>query len=96
MSILHIVRRSAFETNDFLQCIDMLQSTDTLVFTDDGCYNLNHALLTKAQTRLADKAIHSISSHCQARAISSADINLIEMSTLVALCFSSKATLTWQ
>ena len=96
MSILHIVRRSAFETNDFYQCIEMLQSTDTLVFTDDGCYNLDHSLLAEVQNILADKAIHALTTHCQARAINSSGINAIEMSTFVSLCFTAKATMTWQ
>ncbi len=45
MSTLHLVRKSAFTTNDFAQCLSVLDHQDAIVLMDDGCYNLNHSLM---------------------------------------------------
>lgn len=55
MTTLHIVRQSAFNSNDFAQCLQILGNNDVIVFIDDGCYNLHHHL-TK---RLFDNATNN-------------------------------------
>jgi len=95
MTILHLIRRSAFETNDFEQCLHILTQDDCLVLLDDGCYNLHHSLLNTApcQTVMLNK-------HAQARGIktedSSSHVTLISMTTLVELTFTYNSVMTWQ
>ena len=97
MSILHLVRSSQFQCNDFSQCISLLSPNDTLVLLDDGCYNLNHQLLAQAQSRLLPKKIAVLSSHAQARALTlPAQVQGITMNELVTLTFSNNSVVTWQ
>ena len=99
MTTLHIVRQSAFTTNDFYQCIQTLGNKDCIVFADDGCYNLQHYLINTMNTE-KNKNIQLIvlSSHAQARAIT---INTelcteIDMTALVSLTFNNDRVITWQ
>lgn len=97
MTTLHIVRQSAFTTNDFYQCIQTLGDEDNIVFTDDGCYNLQHNLLNTIDS---NKNIHLmvISPHAQARAITinEALCTKITMADLVSQTFKNDRVITWQ
>ncbi len=98
MSTLHIVRQSAFATNDFAQCLSVLDHQDSIVLMDDGCYNLKHSLMDSLIKR-ADGTIniHVVSSHEIARAIESNEtIKHIEMTDVVALTFNHNKVITWQ
>jgi len=84
MTTLHIVRQSAFNTNDFAQCLQILGNNDVIVFIDDGCYNLHHHLTkrlfdnaTNNTANISDNItdnqmfikLHVIAQHALARAI---------------------------
>ncbi|KGJ87648.1 sulfurtransferase complex subunit TusB [Colwellia psychrerythraea] len=98
MSTLHLVRQSAFATNDFAQCLSVLDHQDSIVLMDDGCYNLKHSLMDSLIKRVDGTInINVISSHAQARAIETlTEINHIEMSDVVELTFNHKKVITWQ
>lgn len=97
MTTLHLVRCSAFETQDFSQCLELLTNDDALVLIDDGCYNLHHELINNI-----GQTIYIIKEHAQARAIKMNShktdlvIKPISMSALVQMTFSYKNSITWQ
>ena len=98
MSTLHLVRKSAFTTNDFAQCLSVLDQQDSIVLMDDGCYNLKHSLMGNLIKR-ADSTItiNVMTNHAQARAIETlAEVKHIEMVDLVELTFTHKKVITWQ
>ncbi|MGL1957470.1 MAG: sulfurtransferase complex subunit TusB [Colwellia sp.] len=104
MSTLHIVRQSAFSTDDFYQCIKTINNNDIIVFIDDGCYNLKHPLI-KESTLLTHKIqLKIMSIHAQARAINVLEENInntmnadeITMKDLVTLTFEKDNVITWQ
>ncbi len=98
MGTLHLVRQSAFATNDFAQCLSVLDHQDSVVLMDDGCYNLKHSLMDSLLKRVDDTVnIHVITNHAQARAIETiATINHIEMADVVNLTFNHNKVITWQ
>lgn len=97
MATLHIVRQSAFSTNDFFQCTQVLGNNDSIVFVDDGCYNLQHDLINSIDS---DKHISLLimSDHAQARAVAIDDqvCTEISMADLVTLTFEKDRVITWQ
>lgn len=97
MATLHIVRQSAFSTNDFFQCTQILDSHDCVVFMDDGCYNLQHDLIN---TINSDEHITLMimSAHAQARAVTVNEeiCSHISMAELVTLTFEKDRVITWQ
>lgn len=97
MSTLHIIRQSAFNTCDLAQCLDLISDKDALVLMDDGCYNLNHALLQPLIQPNQDININVVESHAAARAIQiSQDISPITMTDVVNLTFAHNKVITWQ
>jgi tRNA 2-thiouridine synthesizing protein B len=98
MSTLHLVRQSAFATNDFAQCLSVLDHQDSIVLMDDGCYNLKHSLMDSLIKRVdGTLSINVITSHAQARAIDiSAAVQHIEISDVVELTFNHTKVITWQ
>lgn len=97
MSTLHIVRQSAFTTNDFYQCIQVLGNEDSIVFIDDGCYNLQHDLI-KTIDHNKNITLMIMSSHAEARAIMINDVlyTKITMADLVSHTFKNNRVITWQ
>lgn len=97
MAILHLVRSSAFDKNDFEQCISLLQNEDAIVLLDDGCYNVHHNLISKAQQKVTEN-IFVIEHHYRARGIilSQNSPRPIDMNKLVQLTLSYDKSLTWQ
>ncbi len=95
MTTLHIVRQSAFATNDFAQCLQVVQNSDLIVFTDDGCYNLTHPSLAQVNEQVELKVIVE---HANARALKLASTKAITitMKQLVALTFQADRVITWQ
>ena len=92
ISILHLVRKSAFETSDFKQCLTTLGEDDQLVLIDDGCYNLQHSLIHEVNSD-----VMVIQSHAQARAIQpSTKVKFITMDDLIGLTFKYNSVITWQ
>ena len=98
MSTLHLVRQSAFTTNDFAQCLSVLDHQDTIVLMDDGCYNLKHNLMDSLIKRIDSSInINVITRHAKARAIDLiATVNHIDISDVVELTFNHKKVITWQ
>lgn len=106
MSTLHLVRQSAFASNDFEQCLNVLGQRDSIVLMDDGCYNLKHVLmvsLLKQANSVTNSEVDSkininvISTHAQARAIEKmTTVSYIDMADVVALTFNHNKVITWQ
>lgn len=98
MSTLHLVRQSAFSTNDLEQCLSVLGQQDSVVLMDDGCYNLKHPLMQGLiKQENGTITIYVISSHAQARAIKKiTTINHIDMADVVDLTFNHNKVITWQ
>ena len=97
MATLHIVRQSAFNTNDFALCLQVLGNDDVISFIDDGCYNLQHNLINdidKSQNIL----LTVIEQHAEARAIvvNEAVFTKITMDDLVLFTFTKDRVITWQ
>jgi len=97
MTTLHIVRQSAFNTNDLAQCMQVLGNNDVIAFIDDGCYNLQHNLINSIER---DKNIRltAIEQHASARAIAINEevCSKITMNDLVSLTFENDRVITWQ
>ena len=98
MSTLHLVRQSAFASNDFAQCLSVLDHQDSVVLMDDGCYNLKHPLMDSLIKRVDGSVnINVVVSHDQARAIEIINaVKAIEISDVVELTFTHKKVITWQ
>lgn len=99
MSTLHLVRQSAFRTNDFEQCLSIIAPQDTIVLMDDGCYNLQHPLTSSFLTYENNEVtIACIGTHAQGRAIINIQeaVKKIEMAEVVELTFTHKKVITWQ
>lgn len=97
MPTLHVVRQSAFNTDDFAQCVKVLRNDDIIVFIDDGCYNLHHQLVTNIDSN-ANIHLNVIESHALARGISidNSLYNGIDMKALVELTLTTNRVITWQ
>ena len=102
MATLHIVRQSAFNTNDFAQCIEVICDNDVIALVDDGCYNLQHALMNNfSQSKRSENKniqVNVLTEHAKARAIT-VDESLftkISMNDLVSITFSNDRVITWQ
>ncbi len=97
MPTLHIVRQSAFNSDDFAQCLQVLRNNDVIVFMDDGCYNLHHKLISTIDSK-ADVKLNVIEKHAQARAVTidEALFTVINMNNLVELTLTTSRVITWQ
>jgi len=97
MATLHIVRQSAFNTNDFSQCLQVLGNEDVIVFIDDGCYNLQHNLINNIDDN-KNIQLKVIEQHANARAIIINEDVFAKttMTDLVSLTFESDRVITWQ
>ena len=96
--MLHLVRTSAFQANDFEQCLNVVQPSDTIVLLDDGCYNLSHDLWQQALSKIALPALYIVEAHAQARAITidKEKINTLSLDALMTLICATEKSVTWQ
>lgn len=94
MTTLHIVRQSAFVSDDFSQCINVLNYNDTVAFIDDGCYNMQHKLIKTIDINIQ---LQVLVKHAQSRALTiNEDVfSKITMVNLVELTFSNDRVITW-
>ncbi|NQY64807.1 MAG: sulfurtransferase complex subunit TusB [Alteromonadaceae bacterium] len=92
MSLLHLVRSSAFEKHDFSQCINNILPDDKIVLMDDACYNINHPLIDKVSTA----SIYALKQHVFARAIANNTVTEITMNELTKMTFELDSVITWQ
>ncbi|TPH12775.1 sulfurtransferase complex subunit TusB [Litorilituus lipolyticus] len=97
MTTLHLVRQSAFNSQELFQCSQIILPADILVLIDDGCYNLNHTLLTNIKNIISVKNIKVIQHHVSARGLNVPEfIEVISMNELVNLTFDTENVITWQ
>jgi tRNA 2-thiouridine synthesizing protein B len=98
MSMLHLVRTSAFQANDFEQCLNVVQPSDTIVLLDDGCYNLSHDLWQQALNKIALPSLYIIEAHAQARSVNidNNKVNLLSLDSLMTLICETDKSVTWQ
>lgn len=102
MATLHIVRQSAFSSNDFAQCLQILGNDDVIALIDDGCYNLKHPLISTIDPS-KNIQLKVIEQHANARAIMFNEDTVndeifekITMKNLVELTFTNDRVITWQ
>jgi tRNA 2-thiouridine synthesizing protein B len=97
MPTLHIVRQSAFNSDDFAQCLQVLRYKDVIIFIDDGCYNLHHPLINTIDSK-TDITLNILGKHAQARAIAIDETlySVINMKNLVELTLTASSVITWQ
>lgn len=98
MTILHIQRTSAFDKNDFAQCVLSIKPDDALIFIDDGCYNVSHPLFVTFKEHSPEVNVYHIKTHAQARGLNvSCSVSTpITMEQLVDLTFRYNSSITWQ
>ena len=97
MSTLHLVRQSAFSSNDFAQCIQTLGNEDVIALIDDGCYNMKHPLISTIDSH-KNIQLKVIEQHANARGMIYDDniFEKITMNELVELTFTHNRVITWQ
>lgn len=97
MPTLHLVRQSGFTSDDFAQCLQTLSNEDVIVFLDDGCYNIKHALMNRIGANKNIK-LKIIDQHASARGIHvvSNACEKITMENLVELTLTNDRVITWQ
>lgn len=97
MPTLHIIRQSAFNSDDFAQCLQVLRNNDIIVFIDDGCYNLHHPLIHTINNE-TNIQLNVIEKHAKARGIiiDETSFSAINMSSLVELTLTTDRVITWQ
>ena len=97
MATLHIVRQSAFISNDLAQCIAILGHYDTIAFVDDGCYNMQHPLVKEIDND-NNIQLQVMEKHATARALTVDEhvFTKISMEALVELTFTNDRVITWQ
>ena len=95
MTILHIVRNSAYNNNKLKLCLSVISSKDTLFLMDDGVYNIAHP---KLMTRPDLLTVYVLTDHLQARGIDIGDstITLATLQDLVLLADTATKVITWQ
>jgi tRNA 2-thiouridine synthesizing protein B len=98
MSMLHLIRTSAFQTSDFEQCLNVAQTGDTIVLLDDGCYSLTHDLWHQALSKITLSALYIIKDHAQARSINidKEKVNDLTLAALMTLICKTEKLVTWQ
>ena len=97
MAMLHIIRSSGYNNNALAQCLNMLLPNDSILLMDDGCYNVNHKLLLKAQLAAPELKIFFIEQHANARAqknIAQA-FSPTTLTDVVNLLFQHDNSITW-
>lgn len=97
MSTLHLVRQSAFSSDDFAQCIQILGKDDVIALLDDGCYNIKHPLIGTIELS-KNIQLKVIEQHANARGmiIDEEVFEKITMNNLVELTFTNDRVITWQ
>lgn len=95
MSILHLVRTSAFGSDNLKNALNTVTENDAFILLDDGCYCVHHPLLNDVV--LTRYAFSIIGEHIEARAITPpASIKVISVDTLIELSFTYTKVMTWQ
>ena len=97
MAMLHIIRSSGYNSNALEQCLNMLLPNDSILLMDDGCYNLNHKMLLKAQSASPVLSIYFIEHHANARAQNNINNKPIPttLTQVVTLLFQHDNSITW-
>jgi tRNA 2-thiouridine synthesizing protein B len=92
---LHLLRQSPFIHNDIELCCDNLTMNDSIVLMDDGCYTLNHQLLSKLFLNCDN--VYIIKKHALARGLSlNNNTHAIDMTKLNEIIYEHLNSVTWQ
>ena len=94
LTILHLIRRSAFNSNQLENCLATLSAADSIVLIDDGCYSINHPSLIAV---ISTHHVYVVTEHVNARGVCLIDsINSISLKELTDLMFNHDSVVTWQ
>lgn len=93
MAMLHLVRASAFSGDVLQNCFNTYMPQDSILLMDDGCYNVNHPLLT--DKTFNQHRIYVVQPHMQARAMKHEHYTELSMADVVALIFKHENSITW-
>lgn len=91
MATLHLIRSNGFTCNKLAQCLSVVQQQDILLLIDDGVYNVAHSSIATI-----DNQWFALSSHMQARGLSSTAENVIGYQKMVELTEQATKVITWQ
>lgn len=95
MSTLHLLRSSAFHSDNFQLTLSALQKNDALIFIDDGCYCLTHPLFRQCLTMPI--TLYAEPEHVNARGLSLPNkVSRLTIAQLVDLTFTYQRVITWQ
>jgi tRNA 2-thiouridine synthesizing protein B len=97
MTMLHIIRSSAYSGNTLELCLSTIAPDDDILLMDDGCYNLTHPLLHKAIEKLTQGTIFYLADHTNARAItpSYSKLTAIDVNHTPELIFKHENAINW-
>jgi tRNA 2-thiouridine synthesizing protein B len=94
LTILHLIRCSAFSSNQLENCLATLAEVDSIVLLDDGCYSMVHRCLID---NIAKGNVYIVTEHATARGLEPPlKINNISLTELTELMFSHHSVVTWQ
>lgn len=93
MSILHIVRSSAFKTNQLQQCLVLLGNDDRVFLIDDGIYNVSHILLQDIKNLIFVLEPHLTARNIQ---ITNQHHSIASYNDLVKETENAESVITWQ
>lgn len=95
MALLHLLRHSAFSTNEIENCLQNIKASDSIVLMDDACYNVNHQFF-KILLKACKKPVYVIDKHINARGLVIPEgAQLISMKQLTQLVFEHNSVITW-
>ncbi len=88
---LHLIQRSPFSNSALQDCLNTLDSQDSILLMQDGVYGLNHPLLSNTQV-----TTYALLDDLNARGLDAKNaIKNIEYPEFVALCTSHKHVISW-
>ncbi len=92
MTILHLVRTSAFTDDSLKQCLNLIASADQLFLIDDGVYNIHHSLIQGLK-----QPVFFLQQHVDARGlIAGSQQRSASYNDLVTATLNAKKVITWQ
>ena len=92
---LHLISVSPFAKPSPFQAIPLINSSDTVLFIDDGCYSLHHNEFLQ-QLAALDVSVVALDEHATLRGITLPKaIQTIGMAQFVACSFDATHIFTW-
>lgn len=87
--VLHLIQKSPFQNSAFADCLNIIDSDDTILLMQDGIYALLHPLL-----QTTNNPIFALDTDLLARGIIT-NFKTINYQELVSLCCQHKQTISW-